>query len=91
MKHKTKAYAFTITSLSDSKLSKLREDVKLHNKIEKQFNSHGYKPNPSILRVCVKARLGKNNPNRSLYKFDWGNSVKLEHGTRFDVYVQNRR
>jgi hypothetical protein len=91
MKRKTNAYAFTITSLEDSKLSKIREDIKLHNKIERKFVDDNKYSKPSILRVCVKARLGKNNPNRALYKFDWGNSVKLEHGTRFDVYVQTRR
>jgi hypothetical protein len=87
---RTQAYAFTIKTLEDNRLLKLREEVKTHNKIERKFNSHGYNIRPSILRVCVKARLGKNNPNRILYKYDHGNGVKLEHGTRFDVYVQSR-
>ena len=43
-------------------------------------------------RVCVKARLGKNSPFRHLYKTrSAAQSIKLEHGAYFDVYIQNRR
>lgn len=88
--HKTNAYAFTITSLDDPKLSKLRDDIKTHNRIQKKFYTHRYNNRPLTLRVCVKARLGKKNPNRGLYKNSFGGAVRLEHGSRFDVYVQTR-
>lgn len=87
--HKTNAYAFTINNLDDPKLAKLRDEIKAHNKIQKRFNKR-YNAQPSILRVCVKARLGKKNPNRTLYKNSFGGAVRLEHGSRFDVYVQTR-
>jgi hypothetical protein len=45
----------------------------------------------------VRARLGKNNPNAARYRlggdlYQWSSqTIRPEHGQRFDVYVQIRR
>ena len=46
-------------------------------------------------RVVLRARLGKNSPYAYLYrnKRGWNNPysyIKLDHGSRYDVYVYNR-
>ena len=49
------------------------------------------------LRVCVKGRLGENNPAAIIYQelakrtvYSVYQTIKLEHASRFDVYVYMR-
>ena len=95
MKQRTPAYVFTVDPKSPEDMKKvenLRALVKRANHANREIGEG------TVLRVCLKARLGKNNPAAQLYrdKVDyWGNkgyfqSIKLEHAQRIDVYVQRR-
>ena len=76
-------YLYTITDLSASNpdLIKSRAVVKEHNTMY-----------PSAkLRISVKYRLGKNNPNAHLYRGRYCYSVLKEHAQHADVYMYVRR
>lgn len=66
-------------------LKSLRASVSDYNKV----SNHK-------LRVCVKGRLGKNNPNAAKYKTlakqKWNafQTIHLQDAAYFDVYVQAR-
>ena len=40
------------------------------------------------VRIDVKPRLGKNNPNAHLYRGNRCYTVLMKHGKQFDVYVR---
>lgn len=81
-KQRTEGYQFTVKSLTDKKLVKLRQEIKAYNK-------HASTGRGDRLRVCARGRLGKNNPNRSKYPAHMY-AVRHEDATRFDVYINNR-
>lgn len=83
-------YRFTIHGTNDFagqfQLTLLKSKVTRHN----QNSSIKY-------RVCLKGRLGKNNPHAHLYQKGgprhWAlksGAVKLEHAGHFDVYVYRK-
>ena len=90
MKNRTStAYRFSF-NVNDQdgyvKLEALRKEIAKRNK------EGGFKQ-----RVCVKGRLGENNPSAVIYKdrakrqkFGAYQTIKLEHASRFDVYVYMR-
>ena len=83
MKNRSSAYRFTFA----------RGDVVGQQKLDdlrKEMSNTGY-------RVCVKGRLGVNNPAAVIYQerakrqaFGAYQTIKLEHAGRFDVYVYMR-
>ena len=80
MKPRTDAYRFSFNKncpVGEATLGMLREMISDKNKT----SSHK-------LRVCVKGRLGKNNPNAAKYKSH--QSIQLQDAAYFDVYVQAR-
>ena len=67
------------------KLESLRKEIAIRNRGGER------------LRVCVKGRLGENNPAAIVYQerakrmtFGAYQTIKLEHASRFDVYVYMR-
>ena len=68
------------------KLESLRKEIAKRNK-----------EGGERLRVCVKGRLGENNPAAIIYQelakrtvYSVYQTIKLEHASRFDVYVYMR-
>lgn len=81
MAARTQSYKFTVKSLDDERLAQLREFVRLTNKLRE--------PGAYRRRVSVRARLGRDNPHRSVYSGRYHYAVAREHAAHFDVYVHN--
>ena len=75
-----------MTDRNDPVVAKVRRIVKIGNAA-----------NATKHYVKLQARLGKDSPYASIYKDDrrrtWYpyQTIKLEHGSRFDIYVYERR
>ena len=90
MKNRTSSsYRFTFAVNDQAGYEKLES---LRKEISKLRNRGGER-----LRVCVKGRLGENNPAAVIYQertkrmaFGAYQTIKLEHAGRFDVYVYMR-
>ena len=89
MKNRTSSsYRFTFAVNDQAgyeKLESLRKEIAIRNRGGER------------LRVCVKGRLGKDNPAAIIYQerakrmtFGAYQTIKLEHAGRFDVYVYMR-
>ena len=92
MKKRTDSYIFTADPMSVSDMHQIqvvRKTVAASNKLAKQRTKWSGEQ-PIIYRVCLKARLGKNNQAYSKYRNQWIKSIKLEDAQRIDVYVQRR-
>lgn len=100
MKQRTDSYIFTADPLSVNDMQQIaivRKTVAVSNKMARQ-SAKWKNEKPVIYRVCLKARLGRNNPDADIYRNKttfWGRkgdyqSIKLEHAQRIDVYVQRR-
>ena len=93
---RTSAYRFTTENLNDARIDELKNNVKIMNLYHKIEELEGT-GNKQSHRVVVRARLGKNNPNAARYRlggdlYQWSSqTIRPEHGQRFDVYVQVRR
>ena len=91
-KTRTPNYIFTADPMSVNDMQQInivRKTVRTSNILAKQRAKwSGQKA--VIYRVCLKGRLGKNNPEAVKYggRFQ---SIKLEDAQRIDVYVQERR
>ena len=78
------SYIGTVTDRNDPVVDKVRRIVKIGNAA-----------NATKYYVKLQARLGKDSPYAWIYKLrrlrgaDW--SIDLKHGSRFDVYVYERR
>lgn len=79
MKRTSDSYYFTVSDLNDSKIHIVRNLIKNKNKYSKVQQ-----------RVCVMPRLGRSNPNAKTFYNSTSGTVKVEHGTRFDVYVYSK-
>jgi hypothetical protein len=68
MERKSKAYQFSLTAddLGSPKLAELKAHIKAFNKMNLSHYMYGHE-RPNTYRVCVKARLGKGNPNAPKY------------------------
>lgn len=92
-KQRTASYIMTadVNSVSDMQaIEVVRKTVATSNRLARQ-RAKWTGQKPTIYRVCLKARLGKNNPAYATkYKHQWIKSIKLEDATRIDVYVQTR-
>ena len=67
--------------------------IRANAKRNSDFKSGKFLSNekPITYRVCLKPRLGKNNPAYSKYRNQWIKSIKLEDAQRIDVYIHERR
>lgn len=89
MKNRTSSsyrFSFAVNDRAGyEKLESLRKEIAIRNRGGER------------LRVCVKGRLGENNPAAVIYQerakrqaFGAYQTIKLEHAGRFDVYVYMR-
>lgn len=76
-------YRFTI-DLNKSKDVKILDQLKAYIK---QVNKNSYVKQ----RVCLKGRLGKDNPAAPKYKNKYCYTVVKADAAHFDVYVYDRR
>ena len=71
-------YVMTVATADDTGLVNYRNAIAVMN-----ANSD------SKYRVDVKPRLGKDNPNAGFYKNKRSyHTIRMEHGSHFDVYVR---
>jgi len=91
--NRTLAYRFTVPQVTDNKiLEALRADVKIANAKLRVKELVTGKAQPR-LRVALRGRLGKDNPNAPLYRRGgklWRYSsltIRPEHAQHVDVYV----
>ena len=100
MKQRTDSYIMTADPMSVNDMQQIalvRKTVAASNKLARQRAKY-FGGAPVIYRVCLKGRLGRNNPAAGIYRNKptyWGRkgdyqSIKLEHAQRIDVYVQRR-
>ena len=84
---RSSSYEFTVSTADHQSIGVLRAYAKRVNSFR---NSDG---DDRRLRVKVRPRLGRNNPNAHLYAkggplYRWCSmNIRKEHGTRFDVYL----
>lgn len=90
---RTDAYRFTVPHVTGNKfLEALKAEVKLENAQRRVKELATGKVQPR-LRVALKGRLGKDNPNAPLYRRGgklWRYSsltIRPEHAQHVDVYV----
>lgn len=91
MKQRSPAFQFVmrLDSQADSqRLVDLKATISAYNKLG--LTTYTTTPRPLRLRVCVKGRLGKNNPHASKYRNVGVVSIIKAHAQHFDVYVQSR-
>jgi hypothetical protein len=84
---RSSSYKFTFDPSDDAgweSVHSFRKDIKKINEEYKKNNVD------VILRVCLKGRLGENNPNSKYYKNRTYQTIKLQHASRIDVYVYER-
>ena len=92
MKRYSTSYQFTVDPMSTSDMERVKSLKEFVKNMNAQF------PNNEALRVCLKGRLGRNNPNA--FKYHKGGerrgygahayqSISLKDASRYDVYVYN--
>jgi hypothetical protein len=93
MAHVTPAYRFTVESIDDPRIEALRADASLSNRSRIEAD-----PDVKYLhRVVVRGRLGTNNPHAHLYRPGGplhrysSQTIRPEHASRFDVYLNTYR
>jgi len=99
MANRTPAYRFTAATDEDARIAELRVKARLMGLEQKATEIVAEsKGKPKMytkrFRVVVRARLGKDSPYASLYRrggqyYRWSSQcIRAEHGSRFDVYLQ---
>jgi hypothetical protein len=104
MKKRTDSYLMTIDPMSCTDMEKIaivRKTIAIGNKTKLQTHKWQVKrarrwgepepKAPTLHRVSLKARLGKNNPAYAKYRDQYIKSIKLEDAQRIDVYIHERR
>jgi len=89
----SKAYLFTADVLCVSEMQEIervRSAIAITNKNIRDRAKRTGNKKPITYRVCLKARLGKNNPAASKYRNQWIQSIRLEDAQRIDVYIWER-
>lgn len=93
-KQRTDSYVMTadINSVVDMQSVEIvKKTVATSNKLARQ-RAKWTGEKPTLYRVCLKPRLGKNNPAYATkYKHQWIKSIKMEDAVRVDVYIHERR
>lgn len=91
-KVRTPAYRFTSMSYDNVMVEALKKEIKIEN-LRRRIVELSTGKKQSRLRVVLRGRLGKDNPNAPLYRRGgehWRYSsitIKREHSAHFDVYV----
>ena len=89
-------YCFTVASMGCTEVQDLKKQVQIFNAQARLWElQDGIKL--SRRRVRIRPRLGKNSQFRHLYavggplKKYFSQDIRPEHGSRFDVYIQDVR
>jgi hypothetical protein len=99
---RTSSYSFTTESVNDPRIDNLRMLAKVYNATAKLNEIRAVMAGEKLRyvtrhQVIVRPRLGKDNPNAPLYRRGGSlhrsssQTIRPEHGTRFDVYLHPRR
>jgi len=91
---KSSSYLFTADVLCVSEMQEIervRKAIAITNTFIRDNAKRTGNKKLITYRVCLKARLGKNNPAASKYRNQWIKSIKLEDAQRIDVYIWERR
>ncbi len=91
--HKSSSYLFTADVLCVSEMQEIervRKAIAITNTFIRDNAKRTGNKKLITYRVCLKARLGKNNPAASKYRNQWIKSIKLEDAQRIDVYIWER-
>lgn len=100
---RSEAYRLTTTDTQDPRIADLRVLARLMGLEQKarelvdEFKTGRPARYKSRYRVVVRARLGKDSPFSSMYRrggahYRWSSqTIRPEHGSRFDVYFQEVR
>ena len=81
------SYEFTVDAADHKSIDILRRYARATNVLRSGTDDD------RRIRVCVRPRLGRNNPNAHLYAVGGplhrlsSQDIRPEHGTRFDVYL----
>ena len=84
---RSSSYEFTVGAADHKSIDILRRYARATNILRSGTDDD------RRLRVKVRPRLGRNNPNAHLYAkggplYRWSSmNIRAEHGTRFDVYL----
>lgn len=88
--NRTPAYKFTFARGDSKGFAKL-------DRLKAKIRKENAKGNGRPKRVVLRARLGENNPAAEYYRararagvINAYQMIKMEHGSRFDVYVYDR-
>ena len=88
---RTTMYIGTLSSYDEAQIKTVRRGIAFQNAVLK------LKGSKNRYQLRIRARLGKNNPNRHLYakggplhRFS-SQDIRREHGTRFDLYLRRWR
>lgn len=100
--YRSSAYYCTVANPDSEIIDQARKRARIRNaeqklkevagavKAQKYFDKYYV----TRYRVVVRPRLGKNNPHAHLYRVGGSlhrsssQTIRKEHGTRFDVYIQ---
>ena len=89
-------YLFTTIALDCSEIEELRRQVRITN-LERRVRELRYGVALGRQRIRVRPRLGVNSPFAGMYRrggAHWrfsSQDIRPEHGSRFDVYVNEVR
>ena len=93
MKQRTDSYICTVNPMSVIDMNQIdivRKTVATSNKLAR--NACLWRPKTIVIyRVCLKGRLGKNNPMANKYRIKGYQNISLADAQRIDVYVQVRK
>ena len=100
---RTEAYRFTTVKATDSRIEELKVHARLLGleqkaiEIKNEYQSGRPSHTKTRYRVVVRARLGFGSPYAELYRRGGpyyrfsSQTIRPEHGSRFDVYLQRVR
>jgi len=104
MKKRTDSYVMTVDPMSCTDMEKIaivRKTVAVGNKMKMQQHKWAVKrarrwgepepKAPTLHRVSLKGRLGKNNPSAAKYRGRYHYHVAMVDAQRIDVYIHERR
>lgn len=85
-KNRSESYIGTFFMDSDEDITQIGSLRRLVKNMNKYLLEDGYKQQ---YRICLRGRLGKNNPNAYKYKHLY-QMIKLKDAVRVDAYVYKR-
>jgi hypothetical protein len=104
--NRTGSYLFSVQNdtAGHAHIAEIRQKTRVHNAEQRLMALQDPSYKPTFLKIEVKGRLGKNNPNAMIYReraksimaarFHFGShayqNIALKHGATLDVYQYTR-